>query len=209
MSPNLTHQLMLELKRTQGQGSTLSTTFCGRDQRRVLSQTTWLRLYPWATDGQLTTAPALVIILTWQTRFFSFWAGCFPDVTRDYSLYYRVAANTKDSQSDFIAGPSTTVTLEAPPKTKSLSVETVAATDKWDLRLSWEYQDTDNYYPVCYHTTVTPPCGTASTRISSSPVQASMNCCTTCEWSVTNINRAYPTRSSVNRSNYSTPPLSK
>jgi hypothetical protein len=97
--------------------------------------------------------------------FFSFWAGCFPDVTRDYSLYYRVAANTKDSQSDFIAGPSTTVTLEAPPKTKSLSVETVAATDKWDLRLSWEYQDTDNYYPVCYHTTVTPPCGTASTRI--------------------------------------------
>ena len=38
---------------------------------------------------------------------FAFWAGCpGSEIRRDYSLYYRVAANTRDSQSEFISGES-------------------------------------------------------------------------------------------------------
>ena len=43
---------------------------------------------------------------------FAFWAGCpGPEIRRDYSLYYRVAANTRDSQSEFISGEPAAIRL--------------------------------------------------------------------------------------------------
>ena len=46
---------------------------------------------------------------------FAFQAGCSgSSLNRDHSLYYRVAANTKDSQSSFIAGEPVLVTTGSP-----------------------------------------------------------------------------------------------
>ena len=48
----------------------------------------------------------------WTNTMFAFHAGCPGfSLSRDYTLFYRVAANTMDSQSAFVSGDYTTVSI--------------------------------------------------------------------------------------------------